>query len=51
MDVKGCLEPIKVKVHYADYAEIERVNSFEYIGSLLEADGDGRVGERRYSPP
>ena len=43
MDVKGCIEPIKVTVHYA---EIERVNSFEYLGSLFEAEVDGRVGRR-----
>ncbi len=38
MDVKGCREPSEVTV---DGEEIERVESFEYLGSLIEADGDG----------
>ena len=38
MDVKGCPWSSKVIVHDED---IERVIRFEYIGSLLEADGAG----------
>ena len=37
MDVKGCPWSSTVIVHDED---IERVRRFEYIGSLLEADGD-----------
>ena len=38
MDVNGCRESSEVTV---DGEEIESVESFEYLGSLIEADGDG----------
>ena len=44
MDVKGCPWSSKVIVHDED---IEMVIRFEYIGSLLEADGDGTKEMKR----
>ena len=47
MYVNGCLEPNKFKVHDA---EIERVKSCDYLGSLVEADGDSKVPVPKKAP-